>query len=231
MRWGIVASMSAPDPRRLAVTESMGAGSTLRLTWIPERAGNWLFHCHIPEHFERRAPLGIEAAKGGHGNHATDGMSGLVMGITCAANAGGRRQPPADRRAPACGCIVRPRRGSTPAVPQVRVRDSRARRGAAAGTAGRPAIDPRPGARSARADHRREPARRAHGDPLAWHRAGELLRRRARIQRHRPPRDAAHRAGDSFVVRFTPPRAGTFIYHTHADESRQQHAGLPARSW
>jgi FtsP/CotA-like multicopper oxidase with cupredoxin domain len=33
-------------------------------------------------------------------------------------------------------------------------------------------------------------------------------------------------AGDSFVVRFTPPRAGTFIYHTHADEVRQQHAGL-----
>ena len=32
--------------------------------------------------------------------------------------------------------------------------------------------------------------------------------------------------GDSFVVRFTPPRAGTFIYHTHVDETRQQLAGL-----
>jgi FtsP/CotA-like multicopper oxidase with cupredoxin domain len=32
--------------------------------------------------------------------------------------------------------------------------------------------------------------------------------------------------GDSFEVRFTPPRAGTFIYHTHADEERQQGAGL-----
>jgi FtsP/CotA-like multicopper oxidase with cupredoxin domain len=31
---------------------------------------------------------------------------------------------------------------------------------------------------------------------------------------------------DSFEVRFTPPRAGTFIYHTHADEERQQPAGL-----
>jgi hypothetical protein len=31
---------------------------------------------------------------------------------------------------------------------------------------------------------------------------------------------------DSFVVRFTPPRAGTFIYHTHVDETRQQLAGL-----
>jgi FtsP/CotA-like multicopper oxidase with cupredoxin domain len=32
--------------------------------------------------------------------------------------------------------------------------------------------------------------------------------------------------GDSFVARFTPPRAGTFIYHTHFDEERQVLAGL-----
>ena len=31
---------------------------------------------------------------------------------------------------------------------------------------------------------------------------------------------------DSFEARFTPPRAGTFIYHPHADEVRQQQAGL-----
>ena len=31
---------------------------------------------------------------------------------------------------------------------------------------------------------------------------------------------------DSFVARFTPPRAGTLIYHPHADEVRQQQAGL-----
>jgi FtsP/CotA-like multicopper oxidase with cupredoxin domain len=31
---------------------------------------------------------------------------------------------------------------------------------------------------------------------------------------------------DSFEARFTPPRAGTFIYHTHVDEARQQPAGL-----
>jgi FtsP/CotA-like multicopper oxidase with cupredoxin domain len=31
---------------------------------------------------------------------------------------------------------------------------------------------------------------------------------------------------DSFEARFTPPRAGTFIYHTHANEPRQHRAGL-----
>jgi Multicopper oxidase len=32
--------------------------------------------------------------------------------------------------------------------------------------------------------------------------------------------------GGSFEARFTPPRSGTFIYHTHIDEVRQQQAGL-----
>ena len=32
--------------------------------------------------------------------------------------------------------------------------------------------------------------------------------------------------GDSFVVRLTPPRAGTFIYHTHTNEAIQLTSGL-----
>ena len=32
--------------------------------------------------------------------------------------------------------------------------------------------------------------------------------------------------GGSFVVRFTPPRAGTFIYHTHLHDNRQLTSGL-----
>ena len=33
-------------------------------------------------------------------------------------------------------------------------------------------------------------------------------------------------SGGTFEARFTPPRSGTFIYHTHIDEIRQQQAGL-----
>lgn len=32
--------------------------------------------------------------------------------------------------------------------------------------------------------------------------------------------------GDSFVARFTPPRAGTFMYHAHMDEMREDVAGM-----
>ena len=32
--------------------------------------------------------------------------------------------------------------------------------------------------------------------------------------------------GESFIVRFTPPRAGTFMYHTHLHDDRQLPSGL-----
>lgn len=32
---------------RLAVTERMTPFTTMSLSWVPERAGNWLFHCHF----------------------------------------------------------------------------------------------------------------------------------------------------------------------------------------
>jgi FtsP/CotA-like multicopper oxidase with cupredoxin domain len=40
---------------------------------------------------------------------------------------------------------------------------------------------------------------------------------------HRAPAIAP---GDSFVARFTPPRSGTFMYHAHVDDDREQSAGL-----
>ena len=36
--------------------------------------------------------------------------------------------------------------------------------------------------------------------------------------------------GGVFVVRITPPRAGTFIYHTHLHDYRQLSSGFTGRS-
>ncbi|MBL8959655.1 MAG: multicopper oxidase domain-containing protein, partial [Gemmatimonadetes bacterium] len=88
-RRGDIAVDTAYQPRAgagtgdLAVTESMTSGQTMLMEWVPERAGNWLFHCHVPEHFERRGPLGTQAPRDAavaH-DHADGGMGGLVMGI------------------------------------------------------------------------------------------------------------------------------------------------------
>ncbi|HEV8455633.1 MAG TPA: multicopper oxidase domain-containing protein, partial [Gemmatimonadales bacterium] len=39
-----------PAPRPLAVTHDVRAFETFAMTWVPERPGNWLYHCHIGFH-------------------------------------------------------------------------------------------------------------------------------------------------------------------------------------
>jgi FtsP/CotA-like multicopper oxidase with cupredoxin domain len=38
------------EQRRSAVTEHIDTGHVFEMTWTPERAGNWLFHCHMVAH-------------------------------------------------------------------------------------------------------------------------------------------------------------------------------------
>src|SRR5260221_392142 len=75
---------SATPPYRV-VTERSIAGSTFAMTWVPERAGNWLFHCHDNFHVLRNAPLDGSPLPAEHhvhtSDHARDMMGGLVMGI------------------------------------------------------------------------------------------------------------------------------------------------------
>ena len=44
--------------RRRVVTQLVPSGGTMTMTWTPERAGNWLFHCHIMHH------VSLDAASG-----------------------------------------------------------------------------------------------------------------------------------------------------------------------
>ena len=82
----------ARNVRDKVVTDLMKPGTTMSMTWSPDRPGNWLFHCHLPAHFARRGSLGSppspiagEAHKAM--NHALQGMSDLVMGVTVRATA------------------------------------------------------------------------------------------------------------------------------------------------
>ncbi|HET9465969.1 MAG TPA: multicopper oxidase domain-containing protein, partial [Gemmatimonadales bacterium] len=68
--------------KRLAVTELLRQGQTFSLTWVPERPGNWLMHCHMAEHMSphlRGAPP-VEHGSGDMPNHALKVMAGLVTG-------------------------------------------------------------------------------------------------------------------------------------------------------
>jgi FtsP/CotA-like multicopper oxidase with cupredoxin domain len=217
-------TLLAQSAQRLAVTESMNSGATMLLTWIPERAGNWLFHCHIPEHFGARGPLGMERPAGDHPDHATEGMSGLVAGVTvrAAPNAREGATTTAQRR---IRLLVREGIVSTRGEPSFTY--SLHEGGAEPPVPGRgigPTID------LVRGEPVRITVVNRLSEPTAVHWHGIELEsyfdgvpgfsgNGTRITPLIAP-------GDSFAVYFTPPRAGTFIYHTHADEVRQQHAGL-----
>ena len=223
----------AESDRDLVVTDRMNPGSTASITWVPERPGNWLFHCHFTVHFAARAPLGLRLIRADHdarrkhaGNHALEGMSGLVMGVEVAPRPNTRGgEPASDAGRRRLRLLVRPA-GGTDIEPfyafTLHERDAE------------PAIDSTVRNGPPIILKRNEPVsitvvnRTSEPTAVHWHGieldsyfdgvagfSGDTRRLSPMV----PP-------SDSFVARFTPPRSGTFIYHTHVDEPRQQPAGL-----
>ncbi len=75
------------DSRRLVTTEALASGSTMKMRWVPDRVGKWLFHCHLQGHVtgDMRAPDMSPADRQAmaHGPHDIEhSMAGLVLGIT-----------------------------------------------------------------------------------------------------------------------------------------------------
>ena len=215
-----------PRQRRLAVTEFMVPGSTLAMEWVPARPGNWVFHCHLIAHIDARLRLGSSPRHAGHAiNHATEGMAGLVMGIHVGPARGvGFAPDPVARRKLRLFINTRPRVFDTlpgySFVLQV-------------GTAS-PAPDSVHLPSSTIALHRGEPTEitvinrtRTHVS-IHWHgiELGSYYDGVADWSGWKSRTAPAIAPGDSFVVRMTPDRAGTFIYHTHTDETVQLTSGL-----
>jgi FtsP/CotA-like multicopper oxidase with cupredoxin domain len=212
----------------LVVTERLGPGRTIAASWIPERPGYWMFHCHDNFHVLRNAPLDGTPLPPEHRvhtkNHAMEMMGGLVMAIE-----------------------IRPR-GPTPAPEPTARKKLRLIAGVdSGGTEEEPAYGYvlQDGARTLPAQgpllpgpvillKRGEPVRITVVNQLAeptsvhWHgiELDSYVDGIADFSGH-PGRIAGSIAPrDSFEARFTPPRSGTFMYHPHADEVRQQQAGL-----
>ncbi|HSR92734.1 MAG TPA: multicopper oxidase domain-containing protein [Gemmatimonadales bacterium] len=222
----------APDRRPREVTELMLPGGTMLMNWVPERTGNWLFHCHFSFHVSPDASLADSGfdespATGGSGHtQHRHRMSGLVLGLHVTPGTGtpAAQPPPQQARdirllvqtqahrfgpAPGYGYVIQtgsvePARDSIviPGAPLLLERDQPVRIKVV--------------------NHLAQPtAVHWHGIELQsypdgvpdWSGApGRLM----------PPVVP----GDSFVAEFTPPRAGTFIYHAHLNELEQMHLGL-----
>jgi FtsP/CotA-like multicopper oxidase with cupredoxin domain len=202
----------------------------MTMMWKPERAGNWLFHCHVMTHVSPTLHVdGSQKSHDAHGpeGHAGAGMTGMVLGVTVV-DANGTSDATSDAADPTARKLTlvmqaEPKRyGDAPAY------------GFSLGAAGSAtaAVVPVPGPTLALT--RGEPVeitlvnRLPEGTAIHWH-GMELESYYDGVhgwggsgQRVTPMIEP----GGSFVVRFTPPRTGTFMYHTHLHDKRQLTSGL-----
>ena len=217
--------------RRRVVTELLAAGQTMTMTWIPERVGNWLFHCHIVEHVSpERAFTPTSASHGDHhaGHQTSTGMSGLVLGVTVVASGGtavdaGESVLTLARKLTLLMQGEPGRFADVPAYGFVLVEGDKLP------PSGRISI---PGPTLVL--RRGEPVeirlvnRLPEGTAIHWH-GMELdsyydgVHGWSGIGKRTTP---LIEPGGEFIVRFTPPRTGTFIYHTHLHDERQLASGL-----
>ena len=224
-------SIYTPGQQRMGVTERLAPVTSMQIVWSPHTPGNWLFHCHVVDHFSARLKQPTESehahSMSKSGNHAVDGMSGLVLGI---------------RVKPKPGEVAR-----RPVPPARTLRLFITERAHVYGDASGFAFVLQDGAKEPASDSMRTP-----GSPLVLTR-GEMVAITV-INRATEPA-SIHWHGieiesyfdgvsgwsgnnasiapkimprDSFTVRMAPPRAGTFMYHTHFDERQQLGGGLYA---
>ncbi len=224
---GDIAADTAYDEtrKRMAVTELLLQGQTMAVRWVAERPGNWLMHCHMTEHMShalRARPRAMHAGQ----NHSMEAMSGLVVGWRVAPSPGAipsATPPGAAHRIRLLVQSAPGRYGEHPAIGFVI--DS------GKGAIGKDSvIVPGPPLVLTRGvpveitvvNHLAEPTSiHWHGIELDSYFDGVSGWSGARgsIAPHVAP-------SDSFIVRFTPPRAGTFIYHTHFAEEHQLSSGM-----
>jgi len=219
----------ATGSAHFVVTERVAPGRTISLTWVPERAGNWLFHCHDNYHVLRNRPLDgspLPAEQRMHvNNHALEMMGGLVMGIEVRPN-GSPVPPPNDHGRRRLRLVARVDSGGTDTEPAYGyvLQDGGSTTPTRSPLLPGPTIVLKRGEPvsitvvnelpEATAVHWHGIELESYFDGVAGFSGGP-----GRVSPAIAPRD-------SFEARFTPPRAGTFIYHPHADEERQQQAGL-----
>ncbi|HEV8150573.1 MAG TPA: multicopper oxidase domain-containing protein [Gemmatimonadales bacterium] len=216
-------------PPQLVVTERVAPGRSFSMAWVPERAGYWLFHCHNNFHVLRGRPLDgsplVPEYRLHPENHALELMGGLVMGIEVRPGGAPLATEPVARRRLRLIARVDSAAGGSEAEPAYRYVLEEGGRGSAAGPSlPGPLILLKRGEPVSITVVNQLPEATAvhwHGIELDSYMDGV-----AGYSGH-PGRIApAIAPRDSFEARFTPPRAGSFIYHPHADEVRQQQAGL-----
>jgi FtsP/CotA-like multicopper oxidase with cupredoxin domain len=226
---GVTDSVYSSKQQRMAVTEVVDPFQTLSLAWQADRPGNWIFHCHYATHLSTLVELDTEdgdmdpSMPSHHPSDRPHQMFGLVMGIAISPKGAvaASNEPPRNIR------IVQREKanvyGKQPGMSFVVDGTAEAKNPNALPVPG-PMLVLERGKRVAVTivnqsnDHA---AVHWHGIELesypdgvpGWSGSGKNIL----------PPIAPH---DSMTVRWTPTRAGSFMYHSHFNEAKQMGSGL-----
>jgi manganese oxidase len=218
----------ADDQQRKAVTESLEIGHVFDMTWSPDRPGNWLFHCHMVVHMSQEPAKDTQPAAYSDSSHDHSmGMAGLVIGITvlpgeespkpAPTNAGPVRKLQlviSDNPAKVPLYTVEVVDPAKPAAPDPKKATS---------LLGPPLVLTRDETTEIEVKNQCSIPTTIHwhGIELESYYDG-VVGWTGSGQQTSPP----VAPGTSFIARMTPPRAGTFIYHTHWHDGAQLVNGL-----
>ena len=238
----------ARDDQRRAVTEVVAPGGTMALAWSPTRPGNWVFHCHFVSHISPLVSIGTQRGvpavpmampdmpgsdaseptehshDDGSRGHPQHTMSGLVLGIRVAPRGATAAQP--SRAYRQMRLIVRSKPNVYDRLPGYAyvLGGTPEERDTTVLTVPGPTLvlkKDEPVAITLVNRSQMPAAVHWHGIELdsypdgvpGWSGTGSSVL-------------PAIAPNDSLTVHFTPPRAGTFMYHSHFDEFGQIASGL-----
>jgi FtsP/CotA-like multicopper oxidase with cupredoxin domain len=224
-------TLYAPVAERRVVTELLWPGGTMAARWTPSEPGNWVFHCHFAFHVSNElylTPKSPDSHSADRANQPRHGMSGLVLGLHVNPAAGAPSAHPSHAAEPQRFRLIA-RAARAPA-------DSAHLFGYVLQHDGtpEPVTDSLPIPGPALVLERGRPTRitvvNRLSEPTAVHWHGiELGSYPDGVPDWSGVGQRVFRAiapGDSFVAEFIPPRAGTFMYHSHFSEVRQILGGL-----
>jgi manganese oxidase len=212
------------EQRRLAVTEHIDIGHVFEMTWTPERAGNWLFHCHMVVHMSRTEEVAHKEAQpeaDSSAHNRSMGMAGLVMGITVTPGVTPSPSAPAATVTRKLQLVISDNPAKIPLY-SLAVNDPML---PAALDKKKPPSLLGPPIVLTRGETAEIEVKNLSSNPTVIHWHGLEIESyydgvagwTGSGQQITPP----VAPGTSFVARMTPPRAGTFIYHTHWHDTAQ----------
>ena len=235
---GVRADSVVPIGRQpLQNMRTVGIGGSLTLSFLPTTPGNWVFHCHFAGHVGEIASLHgapdafvVPTTTGNHATPAHDApgghtMRGLVIGMHVTPAPGYREPVAGERRT--INLLLQKRAnglvGGQTAYGFLLQRDVQ--------TPARDSISlPGPVLELKRGEPVRIVVKNNLGEPSGVHWHGLEIESfpdgvpgfSGIGDRIMPPIPA----GETFAAEFTPPRSGTFPYHSHLHEMRQIGSGM-----